>query len=370
MTSYMWREGALPLLSLILLLVVICARATPMPATDALARGQQELTTIETTLKEVQPQPQSQSPSQSHRIDCKLTFDATMDSLGQQQMQDNGCNVLHSSSTNKPADADEDADHELDHEQAKEQAQDEPASVRRNSMSGNSSGSNQPLYELQLVVWPSDIEVGHDIGSTTTSTTAGTTTTTPTPSPTTTTTKTTKTTTSTPAASTPSQLPLYEDQLVVFPQMDFEEENFDYFFDELEPAENASSTTSQPLASSTTTTSQPTAGPDEPQPVYVLENYRIKHANGTEEHKLVLSNGLVNYMKLYMKRVGDTLINVQEGYNSVPVAGQKPKIQTLYYIADERGYNVYRIEYGPPPTVPPTRVRYKATKSPQSKPNI
>lgn len=59
----------------------------------------------------------------------------------------------------------------------------------------------------------------------------------------------------------------------------------------------------------------------------------------------MLSNGLVNYMKLYMKRVGDTLINVQEGYNSVPVAGQKPKIQTLYYIADERGYNVYRSKF-------------------------
>ncbi|EDW65908.2 uncharacterized protein [Drosophila virilis] len=357
MTSYMWRKGALPLLSLILPLVVICARATPMPSTDALASGHQELTTIETTLEEVQPQPQSPSPS--HRIDCKLTFDATMDSLGQQQMQDNGCNVLHSSSTNKPADADEDADHEHD------QAQDEPASVLRNSMPGNSSGSNQPLYELQLVVWPSDIEVGHDIGSTTTSTTAGTTTTTPTPTTTTTT-----TTSTAPTASTPSQLPLYEDQLVVFPQMDFEEENLDYFFDELQPEENASSTTTQPLASSTTTTRQPTAGPDEPQPVYVLENYRIKHANGTEEHKLVLSNGLVNYMKLYVKRVGDKLINVQEGYNSVPVAGQKPKIQTLYYIADERGYNVYRIDYGPPPTAPPTRVRYKATKSPESKPNI
>lgn len=60
--------------------------------------------------------------------------------------------------------------------------------------------------------------------------------------------------------------------------------------------------------------------------------------------RLVLSNGLVNYIKLYLKHVDDRVINVQEGYNSVPTAGLHPQIETLYYIADERGYNVYRSE--------------------------
>lgn len=61
--------------------------------------------------------------------------------------------------------------------------------------------------------------------------------------------------------------------------------------------------------------------------------------------RLVLSNGLVNYLKLYLKREGDRVINVQEGYNSLPTTGQIPQIETLYYIADERGYRVLRSEY-------------------------
>lgn len=57
-----------------------------------------------------------------------------------------------------------------------------------------------------------------------------------------------------------------------------------------------------------------------------------------------MSNGLVNYKKIYTKTVKDQVINVQEGYNSVPIPGPKNQIQTQYYIADERGYNVYRSE--------------------------
>lgn len=57
-----------------------------------------------------------------------------------------------------------------------------------------------------------------------------------------------------------------------------------------------------------------------------------------------MSNGLVNYKRIYTKTVGDQVINVQEGYNSVPIPGPRNQIQTQYYIADERGYNVYRSE--------------------------
>jgi len=57
-----------------------------------------------------------------------------------------------------------------------------------------------------------------------------------------------------------------------------------------------------------------------------------------------MSNGLVNYKKLYTKKSCGQVINVQEGYNSVPIPGPKNQIQTQYYIADERGYNVYRSE--------------------------
>lgn len=247
----MWRCGAVPL-SLILVLVVICARATPLPA----AAGAAELTgSSETTLEDQQLQ-------QSHRIDCKLTFDATMESL--EQERHNGCNVLQpaTSSTNKPADASN--DHEDDHEQAQD-GQPESANVPRTSMSGS-----QPLYELQVVVWPADVGAVDDIATTAT-TAMGTTT--PAAAAASTTMKTTT------ADGTPTMLPLYEDQLVVFPQMEFDEENFDYFFDELQPG--ASSTTT----STSTTTPKSTPKPDPPQQVYVLENYRIKHANGTEEYK-------------------------------------------------------------------------------------
>ncbi|XP_017872834.1 PREDICTED: uncharacterized protein LOC108620440 [Drosophila arizonae] len=365
MTTYsMWRCGTGPL-SLILLLVVICARATPLPgapagaeaaAGAAVAAGIAEPTaSIETALEVQQQQQQS-----SHRIDCKLTFDATMDSLEQQQQQQhNDCNVLQptGSSTNKPADAG--SDHEDDHEQAQD-GEPESANVLRHSMSGS-----QPLYELQVVVWPADVGAVDDIATTTMGTTAATTksttTTTTTEAAPGSTTMGTKTTT----ASTPTMLPLYEDQLVVFPQMEFDEENFDYFFDEQQPGAASPTTSTSPSPSSSATTAKSTPRPDPSQQVYVLENYRIKHANGTEEHKLVLSNGLANYIKLYRKTVGDRLINVQEGYHSTPVAGQKPQIQTIYYIADERGYNIYKIEQGPQSTV-----RQMATKPPKPKPNM
>ncbi|KAH8397984.1 hypothetical protein KR222_007799, partial [Zaprionus bogoriensis] len=245
-------------------------------------------------------------PVPEQRIDCKLTFDATMDSLERkpQGCSNNKRNKRNNNSNNNP------------NNKQQQQATNKPAASPqlRHRVSGDSS---QPVYELQLVVWPVDMADELDEDWTTTTTRA-----------------TTTTTTTTTEAPTPP--PLYEDQLVVFPQMDFEEENFDYFFDELETAVGPSTTRPRPTP--------PAATPSGTGPVRVVENYHMRFPNGTEEHKLVLSNGLVNYMRLYLKRVDGRLVNVQEGYNSVPTTGKIPQIETLYYIADERGYNVYRSE--------------------------
>ncbi|KAH8411300.1 hypothetical protein KR215_001763, partial [Drosophila sulfurigaster] len=311
----MWQQQ----LTLILLLAVICARCTAAPLADD--GDVDELLLVMTTTEK------------QHRIDCKLALDATMDSLEQQQLLE----AMGCSRTNKPATTATTTEIPTtttgtDVEQDEEQTV--PPSVLRHSRPG---GSSQPLYELQLVVWPAGVDGNVDDGivpvvvTTPRTTRATTTTTTATPPTTTTTTASPMTTTTTP----PVGVPLYEDQLVVFPQMDFQEENFDYFFDE-----SSSTTTKRPTSSSSSSGSGNTATSS--KPVYVLENFRKQHPNGTEEHKLVLSNGLVNYMKHYSKQVDDKVINVQEGYSSLPVAGVQPQIQTLHYIADEHGYNIHK----------------------------
>lgn len=238
------RQMSPTLILLMLVLGVICARAGAAPP-PAKMKEALTTTTIETALE----------PEQ--RIDCKLTFDATMDSLEQEQqqmrqLQQKGCLP----STNKPAEGEEPA----------------LPSVARHGLSG---GSSQPVYELQLVVWPLDVPENDDdeFSATTTTTRAPATTTTTTRRPTTT-----RRTTTTTTTVAPTLQPLYEDQLVVFPQMDFQEENFDYFFDELEAAGNPSTTTRRPQ--------RPSAAPGaSADPVRVLENYHVRHPNGTEEHK-------------------------------------------------------------------------------------
>jgi len=60
--------------------------------------------------------------------------------------------------------------------------------------------------------------------------------------------------------------------------MDFEEENLDYFFDEVAPP------TSPPTDRPTVTPSHPTGTPT-PTPIYVVQNYHVIHPNGTEEYK-------------------------------------------------------------------------------------
>ncbi|KAI8034318.1 cAMP-dependent protein kinase catalytic subunit [Drosophila gunungcola] len=310
---------------------------TTIASTD-LDLGQSPYTEQLETKSESQKEPSVQVDGR--RIDCKLTFDAaTMDSLGCHNEE-----AWHRAG-NKPV---EKPLQNPDWQQQQQQQQQQQKQQHRHLKSPDS----QPIYELQLVVWPTDIEDGDDFGppltTTTTTTTDGTTTSsssssTTTPKPT--------------QVGTPIEQiwPLYEDQLVVFPQMDFEEENLDYFFDEVAPPTSASTT--RPA-----TTSHPTGTPT-PTPIYVVQNYHVIHPNGTEEYKLVMSNGLVNYKKLYTKKVGDQVINVQEGYNSVPIPGPKNQIQTQYYIADERGYNVYRIELHYHQPGLPKHLHYKATKA-------
>ncbi|XP_030378914.1 uncharacterized protein LOC115627399 [Scaptodrosophila lebanonensis] len=221
--------------------------------------------------------------------------------------------------------------------------------------------NSQPVYELQLVVWPDDIEDGDDVGNSVATTVEATATTT-----TTTTRKPFSTTNASPL------LPLYEDQLVVFPQMDFEEENLDYFFDDL-PVSVAQPAPAPATGTTTTSTTTTTVKPLSTRPtipavavapseslVYVLEDYHVVHPNGTAEYKLALSNGLVNYKKMYNKLVGDQVINVQEGYDSVPIPGREHEYQTQYYIADENGFNVYKIEHNYRVPVLPNYLHYKA----------
>ncbi|XP_017099482.2 mucin-2 [Drosophila bipectinata] len=293
---------------------------------------------------------QAETEVDGQRIDCKLTFDAaTMESLGCHNKAvvpsasvgaELGPAPGPDSAANKPEDIAQDPEVL-------------PLQMQRHLKRPDS----QPIYELQLVVWPSDIEDGDDFSpplATTTTTTTSTSSTTK--APTTTTTGSTTTTIGTPI----EQIwPLYEDQLVVFPQMDFEEENLDYFFDDVGPS---STTTPPPPTTPSSTTWHPTGTPT-PTPIYVVQNYHVIHPNGTEEYKLVMSNGLVNYKKIYTKTVGDQVVNVQEGYNSVPIPGPRNQIQTQYFIADERGYNVYRIEVSPRQSGLPKNLHYKATKT-------
>ncbi|KAH8238302.1 hypothetical protein KR032_002893, partial [Drosophila birchii] len=286
------------------------------------------------------------------RVDCKLTFDAaTMDSLGCHNeepvvvVEELGAWPV-AGMGNKPIEGlgpKENAGQKLEGD--KETQQPNGLMLQRHLKAPDS----QPIYELQLVVWPSDIEDGDDFSPPLATTTGRTTT----ASTTSTSTSTTSTTPKAPEASSSASpieqiWPLYEDQLVVFPQMDFEEENLDYFFDDSgsppSPAPSPSPAPATSTAPTPASTSVHPTGTPTPTPIYVVQNYHVIHPNGTEEYKLVMSNGLVNYKKIYRKTVGDQVINVQEGYNSVPIPGPKNQIQTQYYIADERGYNVYRSE--------------------------
>lgn len=212
------------------------------------------------------------------RIDCKLTFDAaTMDSLGchnegpvVEELGGGGGAGTSTGTGNKP----EDGQKENAGEKPEVGSQDGSQQQRHLK-----APDSQPIYELQLVVWPSDIEDGDDFSPPLATTTGRTTTTTST------TPKAPEaiaiTTTTTKATPIEQIWPLYEDQLVVFPQMDFEEENLDYFFDDSgSPPTPAPAPAPAPASTSVHPTGTPT-----PTPIYVVQNYHVIHPNGTEEYK-------------------------------------------------------------------------------------
>lgn len=221
--------------------------------------------------------PQAETEVDGQRIDCKLTFDAaTMESLGCHNKPRESLASMEAesgpgqgqgqgpdSAANKPEDIAQDPEVL-------------PLQMQRHLKRPDS----QPIYELQLVVWPSDIEDGDDFSPPLATTTTTTTTSTTTKPPTTTTT--TGSTTTTIGTPIEQIWPLYEDQLVVFPQMDFEEENLDYFFDDVGPS--STTTSPSPPTTGSSTTWHPTGTPT-PTPTYVVQNYHVIHPNGTEEYK-------------------------------------------------------------------------------------
>lgn len=267
-----------PEYALLMLLATLIPMQLAAPVTDSDPDGDSDSnwdpaeTTISPytyTYTEDSTVPQAETEVDGQRIDCKLTFDAaTMESLGCHNKAraasasmgaELGPGPGPDSAANKPEDIAQDPEVL-------------PLQMQRHLKRPDS----QPIYELQLVVWPSDIEDGDDFSPPLATTT--TTSTTTQPPPTTTTAGSTTTTIGTPI----EQIwPLYEDQLVVFPQMDFEEENLDYFFDDVGPS---STTTSPPSTTGSSTTWHPTGTPT-PTPIYVVQNYHVIHPNGTEEYK-------------------------------------------------------------------------------------
>ncbi|XP_046802336.1 uncharacterized protein LOC124418814 [Lucilia cuprina] len=177
----------------------------------------------------------------------------------------------------------------------------------------------QPLYELQLAVWPTDVD---DIIEAVM-----------------------------PPNNEIPQHTLIEQPVVVMPDMDYTQNDdddngiiTDNFADDDEDLDVVYDPTSDlwPIITGEPEASKPT---DE---VIVLENYHHKYDNGSEEYKLVLSNGMVNYQRIDHVLVKGVWRPVQQGYYTVPsMAGTRESYQTTYYRADTNGYNVYKTERSP-----------------------
>ncbi|EDW75269.1 uncharacterized protein Dwil_GK19786 [Drosophila willistoni] len=283
----------------------------------------------------IEPESESSTPleMERQRIDCKLTFDAmTMDSLVQPNSE---CTGL-STEAPQPEHEEKGKVESVTNKPESENDKNEPEiQTEREQRSLMSSMDSQPIYELQLVVWPTDdIEDGDDFNPPlTTTTTRRTPITTTTRNPRRPTIRT--STMKTPSTSFTSTVPPSPRP----PAMDFEEENLDNFYDELPPTATISPPPPPPPAAADTSHPWPTESN-----IYVVEDYHVVHPNGTTVYKIVLSNGFVNYKKIYTK-IGkdDEVINVQKGYYTIPIPGLKNQFRTHYYIADERGYNVYKI---------------------------
>ncbi|KAM7347436.1 uncharacterized protein ACRADG_006997 [Cochliomyia hominivorax] len=180
--------------------------------------------------------------------------------------------------------------------------------------------TTQPLYESQLAVWPTDIDdiveavvqVTDEIPL--------------------------HTLIEQPEVVMPSDIIDTQDDVVNSGNFADDDEDFDVVYDpnsDLWP---------------TIVGEKPQQETTKPDPVIVLENYHHKYGNGSEEYKLVLSNGMVNYQRIDMVLVKGVLKPVQQGYYTVPAEatpGRRESFQTTYYRADKNGYNVYKVEQSP-----------------------
>lgn len=54
---------------------------------------------------------------------------------------------------------------------------------------------------------------------------------------------------------------------------------------------------------------------------------------------------MVNYQRIDLKNINGKMRPVQDGYYTVPSSGDPTSYQTIYYHADENGYNVYKSMY-------------------------
>ncbi|XP_065364116.1 uncharacterized protein LOC135957319 [Calliphora vicina] len=174
----------------------------------------------------------------------------------------------------------------------------------------------QPVYELQLAVWPTDVD---DIIE---------------------------------AVMPPNnEIPLHtliEQPVAVMPDMDYTQDDVisDNFADDDEDLDVIYDPSSDLWPTIVGVEPDP---PNQPDTVIVLENYHHKYGNGSEEYKLVMSNGMVNYQRIDHVLVKGVLKPVQQGYYTVPslTPGLRESYQTTYYRADKNGYNVYKTETSP-----------------------
>ncbi|XP_075157086.1 uncharacterized protein LOC142230335 [Haematobia irritans] len=144
-------------------------------------------------------------------------------------------------------------------------------------------GDSQPTYEYQLIVWPTDLDDYVDVID------------------------------DEPVQEVKPTVTIVEDPVVVMPSMDDEKD------EEMETVPSVDN-------------------------VEILQNYHKTYQNGSAEYMLVLSNGMVNYQRIDLKKIKSELKPVQEGYYTVPLEGNPTTFQTTYYHADEKGYHVYRTE--------------------------
>uniref|UniRef100_A0A1I8P9S7 Uncharacterized protein n=1 Tax=Stomoxys calcitrans TaxID=35570 RepID=A0A1I8P9S7_STOCA len=156
-------------------------------------------------------------------------------------------------------------------------------------------GDTQPTYEYQLIVWPTDLDDFADVID--------------------------------EPVQNDKPVTIVKDPVVVMPTLDDDYE---------ENGEDVG------VVVDTATPIVDIQGPSDN--VRIMQNYHKTYANGSAEYMLVLSNGLVNYQRIDLKKVDSELLPVQNGYYTVPLEGDPISFQTTYYHADENGYHVHKTE--------------------------